>query len=89
MAQNSSAVVPPGGAPITIDQELLSKLDVNDTDNVYPTDFTAFPEPNGTEYSCTDGVTGRRLYNEPNHASARRGDAVITVSLRVSDSERL
>ena len=58
VSQNSSAVVAPGGAPINIDQELLSKLDVNDTDNVYPTDFRAFPEPSGTEYSCTDGVTG-------------------------------
>ena len=43
VSQNSSAVVPPGGAPINIDHELLSSLTVNDTDNVYPTDFTAVP----------------------------------------------
>ena len=88
VSQLSSAVVPPGGAPINIDQGLLSNLNVNDKDNIYPTDFTAFIEPGGAEYSCTDGIASSGLCTTSRiTAGAGAADGVIRVSIKVSDGE--
>ena len=72
----SAAVVPPGTAPIDLNT-LLDAFVVTDSDNVYPTDFTAVVSQPHSEFTCTDGIVASgspisgNLYQWQNHADRR------------------